>query len=83
VIGSARCTDFMSRDGRRSAALNLVQAGITNLICIGGDGSLTGANIFIQEWPSLLEELVSAGTLFSLDTICKQHGKLGNWVYCY
>jgi len=64
----------MSREGRRSAALNLVLAGLTNLICIGGDGSLTGANIFLQEWPSLLEELVSAGTLSSIDTVCKQHG---------
>ena len=63
VIGSARCTDFMSRDGRRRAAFNLVQTRITNLICIGGDGSLTGANIFLQEWSSLLDELVSEGTL--------------------
>jgi len=61
VIGSARCTDFMSREGRRKAALNLVKTGITNLVCIGGDGSLTGANIFLDEWPSLLEELVNEG----------------------
>jgi len=53
----------MSRDGRRRAAFNLVQTRITNLICIGGDGSLTGANIFLQEWSSLLDELVSEGTL--------------------
>jgi len=61
VIGSARCTDFLTREGRRKAALNLVKTGITNLVCIGGDGSLTGASIFLQEWPSLLEELVSEG----------------------
>ena len=61
MIGSARCTDFMTRDGRRKAALNLVKTRITNLVCIGGDGSLTGANIFLQEWPSLLEELVAEG----------------------
>lgn len=24
----------------------------------GGDGSLTGANLFREEWPSLLEELL-------------------------
>jgi len=30
-------------------------------VCIGGDGSLTGANLFRQEWSSLLEELVSTG----------------------
>ena len=29
--------------------------GIDGLVVIGGDGSLTGANIFRQEWPDLLE----------------------------
>ena len=52
----------MTRDGRRKAAFNLVQARITYLVCIGGDGSLAGANVFLQEWSSLLEELVSEGT---------------------
>lgn len=31
---------------------------ITNLVCIGGDGSLTGANTFRAEWPSLISDLV-------------------------
>jgi len=43
------------------AAYNLLERDITNLVCIGGDGSLTGANLFRQEWSSLLEELVSTG----------------------
>jgi 6-phosphofructokinase 1 len=38
-----------------------VKAGINNLVCIGGDGTLTGANIFKKEWSSLLEELVQKG----------------------
>lgn len=58
VIGSARCMDFKERSGRLKAAYNLVQHGITNLVVIGGDGSLTGANLFRVEWRSLLEELV-------------------------
>lgn len=61
IIGSARCKAFTTREGRRAAAYNLVQRGITNLCVIGGDGSLTGANIFRNEWGSLLEELVAAG----------------------
>ena len=61
VIGSARCKAFTTREGRRAAAYNLVQRGITNLCVIGGDGSLTGANIFRSEWGGLLEELVSEG----------------------
>jgi 6-phosphofructokinase 1 len=38
-----------------------VAQGITNLVVIGGDGSLTGANLFRSEWSSLLEELVQTG----------------------
>ncbi|GAB4504882.1 MAG: 6-phosphofructokinase [Anaerolineales bacterium] len=63
VIGSARCEAFRTREGRRSAVLHLVQAGIDGLIVIGGDGSLTGANIFRQEWPSLVAELAEAGEI--------------------
>ena len=63
VIGSARCQEFLSREGRRRAALNLVRCGIDALVVIGGDGSLTGANIFRQEWPDLLAELVAAGEI--------------------
>lgn len=29
-------------------------------MCIGGDGSLTGANQFRKDWPGLLKELVEA-----------------------
>ncbi|XP_069047186.1 ATP-dependent 6-phosphofructokinase, platelet type isoform X6 [Lepisosteus oculatus] len=58
VIGSARCKEFRSREGRLKAAHNLVRRGITNLCVIGGDGSLTGANLFREEWSGLLEELV-------------------------
>jgi len=58
IIGSARCMDFKERAGRLKAAKNLLDRGITNLVVIGGDGSLTGANRFRQEWSSLLKELV-------------------------
>uniref|UniRef100_A0A183B2K7 6-phosphofructokinase n=1 Tax=Echinostoma caproni TaxID=27848 RepID=A0A183B2K7_9TREM len=57
IIGSARCMEFREREGRLKAAANLISKGITNLVVIGGDGSLTGANQFKIEWPSLLEEL--------------------------
>lgn len=61
VIGSARCKDFRSREGRMKAACNLVKLGITNLCVIGGDGSLTGANQFRTEWSGLLADLVRDG----------------------
>uniref|UniRef100_A0A8B9SA73 6-phosphofructokinase n=1 Tax=Apteryx owenii TaxID=8824 RepID=A0A8B9SA73_APTOW len=63
VIGSARCKAFRTREGRLQAAYNLVQRGITNLCVIGGDGSLTGANLFREEWSGLLEELAQKGKI--------------------
>uniref|UniRef100_A0A8C2SSI3 ATP-dependent 6-phosphofructokinase n=2 Tax=Coturnix japonica TaxID=93934 RepID=A0A8C2SSI3_COTJA len=63
VIGSARCKAFRTRAGRLQAAYNLVRRGITNLCVIGGDGSLTGANLFREEWSGLLEELAQKGKI--------------------
>ncbi|KAM9856086.1 phosphofructokinase, muscle a [Aulostomus maculatus] len=63
VIGSARCKDFRTREGRTKAARNLVKLGITNLCVIGGDGSLTGANQFRTEWSGLLADLVQTGKI--------------------
>ncbi|XP_023775798.1 ATP-dependent 6-phosphofructokinase, platelet type isoform X3 [Cyanistes caeruleus] len=63
VIGSARCKSFRTREGRLQAAFNLLQRGITNLCVIGGDGSLTGANLFREEWNGLLEELAQKGKI--------------------
>ncbi|XP_078281322.1 ATP-dependent 6-phosphofructokinase, platelet type isoform X1 [Rhinoraja longicauda] len=63
VIGSARCMEFRTREGRLRAAHNLVKYGITNLCVIGGDGSLTGANLFREEWEGLLKELVDGGKI--------------------
>ncbi|XP_034429018.1 ATP-dependent 6-phosphofructokinase, platelet type isoform X3 [Hippoglossus hippoglossus] len=63
VIGSARCKEFRTHEGRLKAAHNLVQYGITNLCVIGGDGSLTGANLFREEWSGLLSELVGQGLI--------------------
>ena len=58
LIGTARCMEFMQREGRRTAAKNLIIKGIDAIIICGGDGSLTGADRFRDEWPSLLEELI-------------------------
>ncbi|KAL2209172.1 6-phosphofructokinase [Sarocladium strictum] len=63
LIGTARCMAFFERAGRLTAAKNMVLHGIDALIICGGDGSLTGADKFRSEWPSLIEELVSKGEM--------------------
>src|SRR5688500_10704545 len=49
MIGSARCEAFHTREGRRTAARNLIRAGIDDLLVLGGDGCMTGAKILRQE----------------------------------
>jgi 6-phosphofructokinase 1 len=63
IIGTARSEAFRTREGRLLAAKNLIELGIDGLVIIGGDGSLTGANIFRQEWAGLLAELVDSGQI--------------------
>ncbi len=63
AIGTARCPAFRERAGRMQAARNLLEHEIDSLVVIGGDGSLTGANLFRQEWPALLAELVDQGAV--------------------
>lgn len=63
LIGTARNKEFRERSGRLKAAYNLVSNGIDSLVVCGGDGSLTGADLFRADWPSLVEELVSQGKL--------------------
>ncbi len=75
IIGTARCDAFRQRDGRLKAARNLLLYDIDNLVVIGGDGSLTGANIFRQEWPSLLDELVQKGEISR--EIADRHPNMG------
>lgn len=90
VIGSARCKEFRTHEGRLKAAHNLVQRGITNLCVIGGDGSLTGANLFKEEWSGLLNELVEQGSggfmaqcfLFSIKTKCSLY-VVRVWLHCW
>ena len=60
VIGTARCKAFHEREGRLKAAENLIRKGINSLAVIGGDGSLTGANIFKKEWRELVQELLES-----------------------
>lgn len=50
ILKTARCTEFMTSEGRRIAYENMQKFGIEALVVIGGDGSLTGAGIFAGEY---------------------------------
>ncbi|KAI2649688.1 ATP-dependent 6-phosphofructokinase, muscle type [Labeo rohita] len=52
----------LTREGRLKAAYNLVKLGVTNLCVIGGDGSLTGANIFRTEWSKITKQEAAASS---------------------
>ncbi|MDR1806980.1 MAG: 6-phosphofructokinase, partial [Propionibacteriaceae bacterium] len=67
IIGTFRSTEFRERSGRLKAAYNLVTRGIDRIVIIGGDGSLTGLDVFAAEWPDLLDELVKKGKIKAKD----------------
>ena len=50
ILKTARCKEFMTPEGRQLAYENIQKAGIDALVCIGGDGTLTGARIFATEF---------------------------------
>ena len=63
IIGTARSAEFRTREGQLAAARNLLEHGIDHLVVIGGDGSLTGTNVFRENWPSLVAELAEKGEI--------------------
>ena len=50
ILKTARCKEFTTPEGRQIAYDNMKKEGIDALVIIGGDGSLTGARIFAQEF---------------------------------
>ncbi len=77
-LKSARSEEFKTAEGRKKAHTNLRNHGIDALIVIGGDGSLTGAHLFYQEYgipsiglPGTIDNDLS-GTDFTIgfDTAC-------------
>ncbi|OMH86302.1 ATP-dependent 6-phosphofructokinase [Zancudomyces culisetae] len=68
-IKTARCQEFREIEGRRKAVLNLVRLGITSLIIIGGDGSLTGADMLRAEWKEHINTLKETGSITEAQAI--------------
>ncbi len=50
ILKTARSLEFMTEEGRKIAYENMQKHGIDALVVIGGDGSLTGASIFANEF---------------------------------
>ncbi len=50
ILKTARCKEFTTPEGRQLAYDVLKREGIDALVVIGGDGSLTGARIFANEF---------------------------------
>lgn len=50
ILKTARCKEFTTPEGRVQAYENMKKHEIDALVIIGGDGSLTGARIFAQEF---------------------------------
>jgi 6-phosphofructokinase 1 len=49
ILKTARCEEFRTPEGRRTAYENLKEAEIDGVVVIGGDGSFKGARIFNEE----------------------------------
>lgn len=50
LLKTARSQEFLTPEGRKVAYENMQKENIDALVVIGGDGSLTGARIFAQEY---------------------------------
>ncbi len=53
ILHSARSEAFRTPEGRRQAYEQLKARGIEGLVAIGGDGTFTGAHVFMKEYPDL------------------------------
>ena len=72
ILKSARCLEFRTPEGRKTAFNNIKKNKIDALIVIGGDGSFTGAMIFqnefsvpVMEIPGTIDNDIQ-GTRFTL-----------------
>ena len=54
ILKTARSKEFTTPEGRRKAYDVLKQENIGYLVIIGGDGSLTGARLFADEYPDIV-----------------------------
>ncbi|MEQ1564439.1 MAG: 6-phosphofructokinase [Myxococcota bacterium] len=76
VLGSARCKEFETPEGRARAVAQIERHGLGGLVVIGGNGSLTGAHVLSQVTPcrvvgipaSIDNDLGHTGLAIGVDT---------------
>ncbi|KAG8753277.1 6-phosphofructokinase, alpha subunit [Serendipita sp. 396] len=73
IIGTARCAEFRTIEGRTAAVYNLIKEGINALVVCGGDGSLTGADTLRAEWPKLVADLRAQDRITEQQANAYQH----------
>jgi 6-phosphofructokinase 1 len=53
ILGTARSERFMTKEGRKLAYQNLKKFNIDGIVACGGNGTFTGAKIFMEEYPDI------------------------------
>lgn len=53
ILRTARSQDFRTPEGRKKAHENLRKRNIDYVVAIGGDGTFTGADVFMAEYPEV------------------------------
>jgi 6-phosphofructokinase 1 len=53
ILGTARSARFMTKEGRQLAYNNLKKFNIDGIVACGGNGTFTGAKIFMEEFPDI------------------------------
>jgi 6-phosphofructokinase 1 len=53
ILGTARSARFMTKEGRKLAYDNLKKFNIDGIVACGGNGTFTGAKIFMEEYPDI------------------------------
>jgi 6-phosphofructokinase 1 len=85
-LGTARSDRFRSREGRKQAVYNLLRTGIQALVIIGGDGSLMGAHVLVEEWEEHVTQILAENNDISSPCTEKLHviglpGSIDNDLY--
>lgn len=53
ILQTARSERFMTKEGRAQAYANIKKFGIDGIVACGGNGTFTGAKVFMEEFPDI------------------------------